>query len=362
MRFLMLAVPVVLIAGGTIMAVSGAWRDEPTAAVVPSTVPVTVAEAEPAVDGESIAATGTLVLKHETLLSFKVAGVIASLDVRAGDAIEAGQVLARLDQTEITAREREMRAQLELARKEHERSTELLRRGFVASRRVDDSKTALERAQAGFDVVRFDRRWTELRAPWDGVVLNRFAEAGEIVAPGRTVLAVGDTTGGFNLMAPIADRDVARLTVGDRANVTFAATDVPLTGRVARLSAKADVRTGSFEAEIALDAPPERLRSGMIGDATIFPSLGRTSAMLAIPAEAIVEGDGERASVYVLKGQTTTAALREVRVLRLEGSQALVLSGLTSGERVVVSGAAYLREGDTVRVVDRSAELQRVRP
>ncbi len=361
MRFLVSVVSVILIGLVAIVAVLRGFRDTPIETPGPPAIPVTVVEARPAGNADVIEATGMLALKRETPLSFKVAGVIASLTVRAGDIIKTDQVLASLDQTEITAREREARAQLDLVRKEDERSAELYRRGFVAAGRVDNSKAALERAQAAFDVVHFDRRWTELRAPWDGVVLNRFAEAGEIVAPGHPVLAVGDTTGGFNLMAPIADRDVARLTVGDRADVQFAAADAPVTGRVARLTAKADSRTGSFEAEIALDKPPTSLRSGMIGDATIHPSVGRTTAMLAIPAEAIVEGDGERATVYVLKADGASAELREVRLSRLEGSQALVRDGLSAGERIVVSGAAYIRAGDPLRIVEaQSAELRRI--
>lgn len=344
-----IAVAVFLLGGG------GERRVAPE----PEAIPVTVAEAKAAQDAETVEATGTLVLKRETQLSFKVSGIIAELAVRAGDAVKADQVLARLDQTEISARDREARAQYDLARKEYDRASELFRRGFVAARRVDDAKAALERAQSGSAIVGFDRKWTELRAPWPGVVLNRFAEAGEVAAPGRPVLSIGDTTGGFNLMAPVADRDVARLAVGDRADIEFAALPAPVTGRVARLTAKADARTGSFDVEIALDTAPASLRSGMMGNATIRPSAAGATALLAIPAVSIVEGDGERATVYVLDGNQGGVSLREVRLVRLEGAQALVRTGLSPGDRVVVSGAAYIRAGDPVRVVDAQSVAAR---
>ncbi|MBL9097417.1 MAG: efflux RND transporter periplasmic adaptor subunit [Alphaproteobacteria bacterium] len=321
-------------------------------------IPVTVAEVGVAVDAQTIEATATLVLKRETALAFKVGGVIASLNVRAGDQVKAGQVLASLNQTEISAREREARAQLDLARKEYERAVELKSRGFVADRRVDDAKAALERAKAGFDVVHFDRGWAELKAPWDGVVLTRYVEAGELIAPGRPALAVGDTTGGFNLMTPIADRDVGRLVVGDRVDISFATTEQRVKGHVARVTAKADPRTGSFEAEIAVEDAPASLRSGMIGRAVIYPAAGAASTLVAIPAETIVEGDGKRVSVYVLKAGGKAAELREVRLARLEGSQALIASGLAPGERVVVSGAAYIRAGDPLKVVDSIAAMR----
>jgi RND family efflux transporter MFP subunit len=326
----------------------------------PQAIPVTIAQVRAASDAEVIQGTGVIVLKRETPLSFKYPGVIESLTVRAGDTVKADQVLASLNQIEIGARERDAGAQLDAAQIERDRALKLFGKGFVSARRVDDAKAAYERAKAAFDVVHFDRRWTELRAPWDGVILNRFAEAGEIVAPGKAVLVVGDTTGGFNLNVPLADRDVARLAVGDRADVTFAASDKPVEGRVTRLAAKADARTGSFEAEISLEAAPASLRSGMMGDAVIHPSTERTSAMLAIPAEAIVEGDGDRATVYIA-GVDEGVELREIRISRLDGSYALVLSGLLTGERVVVSGAAYVRPGDRIRVVETRADLGRGR-
>lgn len=324
----------------------------------PQAIPVTIAQVRPAGDAEVIQGTGVIVLKRETPLSFKFAGVIESLTVRAGDTVKAGQVLASLNQTEIRARERDARAQLDTAQIERDRALTLLGKGFVSARRVEDARAAYERTKAAFDVVHFDRRWTELRAPWDGVVLNRLAEAGEIVAPGKAVLLVGDTTGGFNLNVPLADRDVARLAVGDRVDVTFAAADRSVEGRVARLAAKADARTGSFEAEISLEAAPASLRSGMMGDAVIHSSTERTSAMLAIPAESIVEGDGDRATVYVA-GADSGVELREIRLSRLDGSYALVLSGLSAGERVVVSGAAFVRPGDRIRIVETHADLAR---
>lgn len=320
-------------------------------------VPVTVTEARSAIGAEIIETTGILVLKHETVLSFKVGGVIADLGVRAGDVVKVHQILARLNQTEIIAREREVLAGLELARKEHERSTELFRRGIVAARRVEDSRAALQRAQAAYDVVHFDRTWAELRAPWNGIVLDRHAEAGEIVTPGRPIITVGDSDGGFNMMAPVTDRDTGRILVGDGASVTFAAARSSVTGRVARLTAKADVHTGNFEAEIALDASPPSLRSGMIGNAVIHPTGGQAITTLAIPSEAIVEGDGERVSVYVVSTKGNVAELRELSLDRLEGSHAFVSTGIKRGERIIVSGAAYVRPGDKVRVVEQWAEL-----
>lgn len=360
MRLLVSAASVVMVG---LLAV-GTWRAfdaEPAAPAEREATPVTIAQVRMVSGRGVVESTGTLALKRETSLSFKTAGVIAALPVRAGDVVKSGQVLARLDQTEVDARAREARAQLEVARREDERSSELLRRGFVAARRAEDAHAAFERARAAYQVVQFDRQWSELRAPWDGVVLARVAEEGELAAPGKVILTIGDTTGGFNLMAPIADRDVAKLAVGDRAEVTFAATNAPVGGRVARLTAKADSKTGSFEAEIALDAAPAALRSGMIGEASLFPSVGRLESMLAIPAEAIVEGDGERASVYVMKANDDGAELREVQLARLDGALALVRSGLSLSDRVVVSGAAYIHAGEPLRVVDsHSADRREV--
>lgn len=298
-----------------------------------------------------VRATGKLSLKHESNISFKIAGVLAELPVRSGDIIKKGDLLARLDQTEISAREREALAQLGIAKKELERVSALQEMGFAPIRLLDDAQAKVTRAQSALEVVQFDRKWSELRAPWDGVVLNRFAEAGELMSPGRSVLSVGDTTSGLLLTVPLSDRDIARVKTGNQVDIGFAVLKGKVSAQVTRIAAAADARTGSFEAEIALLEIHDQLRSGMFGDAEIIVEEDSNGGFVSIPADAFVEGDGDHAGVFVLRPDGKSAAFRSIVVDRLEVGQAVVSKGLNAGERVVVDGVAYLRDGQSVKVV-----------
>jgi multidrug efflux system membrane fusion protein len=306
-----------------------------------------------------VRATGKLSLKHESNISFKIAGVLAELPVRSGDIIKKGDLLARLDQTEISAREREALAQLGIAKKELERVSALQEKGFAPIRLLDDAQAKVTRAQSALEVVQFDRKWSELRAPWDGVVLNRFAEAGELMSPGRSVLSVGDTTSGLLLTVPLSDRDIARVKTGNQVDIGFAVLKGKVSAQVTRIAAAADARTGSFEAEIALLEIHDQLRSGMFGDAEIIVEEDSNGGFVAIPADAFVEGNGDLAGVFVLRPDGKSAAFRSIVVDRLEVGQAVVSKGLNAGERVV-DGVAYLRDGQSVKVV--AAQLFGNRP
>src|SRR5262249_44673921 len=147
-------------------------------------------------------------------------------------------------------------------------SEDLAGKGFASQSRVDDAKTAVERAKASRDAMAFDAAKAELRAPADGVVLSRLAEPNEVVTPGKPILLFGDASGGLVLVTPVSDTQITRIRGGDAAEVTFAGL-APIKASVTRLAAKADQRTGAFDVELKLAEIKPGLRSGLVGEARI---------------------------------------------------------------------------------------------
>jgi RND family efflux transporter MFP subunit len=313
-------------------------------------VPVRVATAGPAARAGQIRTTGTLVFKREMTLSFKVAGIVKNFTADSGDAVKAGTVLAQLNPTEVGARDREAQAMLDNAQAALRRAKELQAKGFASQARVDDATLAVARARAGRDASAFDATKADLRAPTDGVVLARLAEPNEVVAPGKPILTFGDASGGLVLIAPVADSQITRLREGDIATVTFAGLK-PLAAVVARLAAKADARTGAFDVELKLTAAPAGVRSGLVGEARIDPTVkDQANSYLAIPALALLEGRGDTAGVFIVDAKSI-AQRRSIRVAGFLDDLVLVAQGLKSGDRVVTSGAPYLRNGQLVAIV-----------
>lgn len=319
--------------------------------VVRAPVPVRAVNVKPAPSTADIRAAGTLTLKREMGLSFKIAGIVEKFHVDVGDAVKKDQVLAQLVQTEIDARNSEVNANLAKAQRDYARIAPLAAKGTVSRQRLDDAQSALDAARARSKQVGFDRSWATIVAPSDGVVLTRSAETNEIVQPGQQVLAVGDGTSGLILTVALSDRDIVRVVSGDKAMVSFSALDAPVAAHVSRMAGKSDPRTGAFDVELTIDDTTVGLLSGMIGDATITPTRNLASNYLSIPTESILEGEGETGSVFRVDAKTNVAHRVEVQLVGLSGDVVLVSSGLNLGDLVVSSGATFLRDGDTVDIV-----------
>ncbi len=313
-------------------------------------VPVRIAVAAPAAHAGDIRATGTLLFKREITLGFKVSGIVKSFSVDFGDAVKTGDVLARLDPTEVGARNRDAKATLDNAEAALKRTEDLAAKGFAPQSKVDDAKMAVERARASHDAMAFDAAKAELRAPADGIVLSRLAEPNEVVTPGKPILLFGDASGGLVLVTPVSDTQITRIRGGDAAEVKFAGL-APIKATVARLAAKADQRTGAFDVELKLNEISAGLRSGLVGEGRIMPSIqDRASTYLAIPAIALLEGRGDQAAVFVVD-KANKAQRQSVRVAGFLDDMVLIAEGLKPGDRVVTSGAPYLRNGQAVAIV-----------
>jgi RND family efflux transporter MFP subunit len=338
-----------LVAAGAVVLLSGLMAPR-AAGPEAARVPVRVAVAAPAANAGEIRATGTLLFKREITLGFKVAGIVKGFSVDAGDAAKAGDVLARLDPAEVGARSRDTQATLDNAEANLKRTEELFKKGFTSQAKVDEARMQVERARAAREASAFDSAKAELRAPADGIVLARLVEANEVVAPGTPILLFGDASGGLMLVTPVSDTQITRIRGGDAATVRFAGL-APIKAVVSRLAAKADQRTGAFDVELKLTEVAPGLRSGLVGEARIVPTVhDRFSTYLAIPAIALLEGRGDQAAVFIVD-KANKAQRRSVRIGGFLDHLVLIAEGLVRGDRVVTSGAAYLRNGQPVTIV-----------
>lgn len=297
---------------------------------------------------DRLSATGQLAREREMTLSFRIPGVITRLQVDDGDRVAAGQLLAAVDPTGVAAAESRAVAEVERARRDLARDQALFDKGFVSRQRLEDRRSALAIAQAGVSAAAFDRRWSRLVSPVTGVVLQRHAQAGEVVQPGQAILRIADEASPLILRAPLSDRDVSRVKPGQSAGVRIDGLSNEVAGRVARVGERAGAQTGAVDVEIEILAA-EGLRSGQVARAWIAvgPATGTTFAR--IPAEAILEASGGRAFVLVV--EQGVARRRPVTFGGFLDDDALV-NGLAADARVITAGAGFVGDGDRVSVVD----------
>jgi RND family efflux transporter MFP subunit len=224
-------------------------RNSPAdAAATREAAPVRTAPAERASVDATVRAVGILTPRDEVRLSFKTGGVVERIAVDAGDRLRAGQVLAVLKGTEVDAAVAQASEAVEKSRRDLARARQLRVDEVATEEQVEDLTTAYNVARSNLQAVQFNARFANIVAPADGVVLQRLAEADELVAGGQPVLVVGSTGDGWVVRAALADRDAVRVEIDDAAAIGFDAfPGRRFEGRVARIGSSADPQTGTFE-------------------------------------------------------------------------------------------------------------------
>jgi membrane fusion protein, multidrug efflux system len=294
-----------------------------------------------------IEATGTLAASDELQLSFKIGGVVARVLVEEGQAVRAGQPLAALDLREIDAQLAKARTALAKSQRDLARAQNLYKDSVATLENVQDATSAVEVAQSDYTAAAFNQRYAVILAPGNGVVLHKYAAAGELVSPGQPVLVIGSASQGSIVRAGITDRDAVRIRLGDPATVTLSAyPDQQFPGVVSKVPAAANPMTGTYAVEVRLTQAPA-MATGLIGRVTIRPR-GAVGARM-IPIESLVEADGNKAVVYTIENDV--ARRRDVSIAAIDERHVAVTAGLDDVSQVVTAGGVYLTDGAKVKVI-----------
>jgi RND family efflux transporter MFP subunit len=227
---------------------------------------------------------------------------------------------------------------------------------------LQDATTGYEVADAAWRAAAFNQRQATVLAPSDGRILKRMVEPGEVVAPGQPLFLFASTDGGWVVRVGLTDRDVVRVKEGDSAEVTLDAyPGRTFRARISEVASAATPGVGTAEVELALDTraadgtEAPRLLSGLSAKAVVTPS--ERQAVQLVPVEALLEGDGEVASVFTLAEDGRTARRQRVRVAFLSATdgRAALSEGPGGSARVITDGVAFLRDGQAVAVVETPA-------
>ncbi|WP_025294853.1 efflux RND transporter periplasmic adaptor subunit [Sphingomonas sanxanigenens] len=333
------------------VALAGCSASEPPPP--PPPLPVEVARVVSS-SGTSLRAAGTIAWQRESVLSFRVPGMIALMNAEIGDRVAAGTTLAALDATDAAARLRQAEEDVARARRTAQRYAALAETGAMAPALARDQQTVSAQAEAALRAARYDHRSTRLAAPFGGIVLARVAQRGEVVSPGQEVLRIADLSSPLLVRAAVPAHDVPGLAAGMPATVTVGTRTVG--GRVLRIGSQADARTGTVIVEVAL-AERKGLASGTVADvafagAAASGGAAGGAATIRVPAEAVLEASRGRASLFLFDAPRSRAVRRAVRFIGYDGDDALI-AGLPADATVITAGAGYVRDGQRVLVSNR---------
>jgi multidrug efflux system membrane fusion protein len=345
LRHALLAAALALALATTLTACSKA---ESTVAAKPTPVRIAAATTGPATP--PIAATGQVASQDEMRLSFKLGGVIRRISVREGDEVKQGQRLAEIELAEVGAQVEQARQLAAKAQRDLERGERLHADQVISLEQLQDLRTQASVARATLDSAQFNLGFSTIVAPRDGVVLRKLVEEREQVAPGATVLLLAARDGGYVVKLALADREVVQLKLGDPAEVRMDAyPGRVLPAKVSEISRAAEERSGLFPIEVRLESQKLPLASGLVAKVSLSPSSAREGSLTYVPIAAVVEGDRDRASVFVLANDR--ARRRAVRIAFIAAEQVALAEGLAPGETIVTDGALYLQDDERISVV-----------
>ena len=307
--------------------------------------------------GESASFDGVVEAVRQTVVSAQVPGAVVALEVRVGDVVKAGQVLARIDaraaEQNVAASDAQVqsaRATLEVATKEFDRQKQLFEKNYT-------SQAALERAEAQFKATqaqvsaqlaqagaaRAQSGFFVVKAPYGGVISDVPITLGDMAMPGRPLLTFYDPAA-LRVTVAIPQTEVARIASGKPAKIQIPGLPADRQWVApARVTVLPTADPGTHTAQIRLDLPAT---AGNLVPGTFarvwLPMQGAATPRLYVPARTIVRR-AEMTGVYVLDANGRPI-LRQVRLGRAIDDTVEVLSGVSAGERVALDPQAAARE------------------
>jgi len=301
---------------------------------------------------------GSLKAVDSAYVKARVPGELQGLTLREGDTVKAGQVVARIEATEMQARLKQAReqadaarSQIDIAERQFSNNKALVDQGFISRSALDTSANNLAAAQsnhkaalAAVDLAAKGMEDTVLRAPISGIVSQRLAQPGERVPVDGRVIEIVDLSR-LELEATLSAADSVAVQVGQLAQLQVEGSVRPVTARVVRINPSAQAGSRSVLGYLAV-VDPTGLRQGLFAQGTL--AIGRASS-LAVPLSAVRT---DKPAPYVQLVQDNKVAHRAVQTgARGESDKDnwVAVEGLPPGTTVIRGHVGPLREGTAVR-------------
>ena len=304
---------------------------------------------------------GSLMPLAQATVKSKVSGVVVDADLREGTAVSAGQVLARLDQADQSARVAqqqamvdEANARLSLARKNHQNSQALLKQNYISQQSVDTTQNAVDLAQASvaaaqaqLQLSRIALADTVIRAPMAGVISRRHVQAGEKLAPDMPVFTIVDLRQ-MTLEAQVPASEIPRIKVGQEVNFKVDGFNGrEFAGKVARINPTAEAGSRSMLVYISVNNADNALSGGMFAKGQVTTKKSQVRPLVPLAA---LRKDKEADIVYKIENGAVVSQPVKLGLRNEDEGIVEVTEGLADGASLVLGKLEGVKPGSKVRM------------
>ena len=335
-------------------------------AIEHSAYPVTLEQVQVSHSGKMRSFPGIVKASEESALSFRVGGPLIRVDAKQGELVLVGTLLMQIDPRDFEDRIQSLEAQqagleamLKNAQSDYERISGLFKEKVVSQADYDRSKSSLASAEAAVKVLdsqlqiaRHSLKDTSLFAPYDGTVTEQFSENHEMVKSGDIVLQFHNIQW-LEVAVNVPENEMARRSINVDATAQVGFPAIPgktFDAHLTEWSSVADPMTRSYVVSFKFKAPLEfKILPGMSAKVS-WLDRSDTGRKLLVPASALSSDAKGHTVTWVYDEESGTVSRRVIRIGELEGTSMIaVLSGLSEGEHVVVSGSRFIHDGTVVR-------------
>lgn len=290
-------------------------------------------------------------------ISTRMMGFIKQIYVKPGDKVQKGQLLVSILNEDIMANKAqaiagisEAEAAFVNAERDYKRFTKLHELKSVSDKELENVtlqyksiQSKLEMARQGLKEVDAMLAYTQIRAPFSGVITQKLVNEGSMTNPGMPLLII-EENGPLQVVATVAESDIAKLKVGDRAKITIKSIRKTVEGKIIELSPSSQATGGQFVLKLSMDNTSD-LYPGMYANVFVKSEVECSNRPM-IPTEALIERD-QLSGVYVINPENK-ASLRWLRLGKKVGNYVEVLSGLSLNEKVVLKAEGKLYNGVSI--------------
>jgi len=292
-----------------------------------------------------ITASGELKANKSVNISPKRQGILDEIFVEEGDRVNKGDLIAKMDFGDLEYRIKDLRANYETQKANYLRRQMLFNEGAISAEDYEEYKNRFLRSEAKFKQIEIEEDETNIRAPFRGVITNRYAVPGSFVTPttsasssregGATSSSIVKLSQGLVIVAKVPESDIGRIKTAQQATIRVDAfPDRRFTAVVSKISPSAikNNNVTSFEVTLLLNNRSKNLLLGMTSDINF--QTGATKISTLIPTVAIVTEEG-KAGVLIV-GKNNQPKFKKVELGTSSGSKTAIISGLEPGEKVFI--------------------------
>jgi len=295
----------------------------------------------------TISASGTIAGIREALVVSETQGIVEEVMFELGQEVRKGQVLLKVDDEIAGLNMQQAEEQLGNARIDYQTTENLVEKGGASRAELLRARSALRGAEARYKQTRKIFLDSAITTPISGFIAQKekAASLGNYLSPGMTIARVADLSG-IRLEVAVGEGVISLIQEGAAVQVTVPAAcdDKVFAAEVSAVAAGSSPDTGSYRVVIEWknECGP-LLKSGMSAEAAIVPAQSTPAAI--IPTAALINRENR---LLVFVDEDGKASQREVKIGRRLGNRAEVLSGIRTGEKILVSGLNRLSNGDSV--------------